>query len=120
MISLVWFCESPQCTRKFTKCVPRNQTIRKKIILWIFFVTCVSVSGETGVRGEGAPGGGGVDHLHDCVRVQAGRGPARHRATAGGQAGPGTRGPAQSANRTDISFLRQGELCWPPSLALGI
>ena len=98
----------------------RTKQSEKKIVLWIFFVTCVSVSGETGVRGEGAPGGGGVDHLHDGVRVQAGRGPARHRATAGGQAGPRTRGPAQSATRTDILFLRKGELYWLPSLALGI
>ena len=66
------------------------------------FLTCVSVSGEAGVGGEGAPCGGGVDHLHDGVGVQAGRGPTRHRAAAGGQARPGTRGPAQSAARKDI------------------
>ena len=52
-------------------------------------MTCVSVSGEAGVGGEGAPGGGGVDHLHDGVRVQAGRGPTRHRAAAGGETRPG-------------------------------
>ena len=52
-------------------------------------MTCVSVSGEAGVGGEGAPGGGGVDHLHEGVRVQAGWGPTRHRAAAGGQTRPG-------------------------------
>ena len=54
-------------------------------------MTCVSVSGEAGVGGEGAPGGGRVDHLHEGVRVQAGRGPARHGAATGGEARPGTR-----------------------------
>ena len=77
-----------------------------------YFPTCVSVSGEAGVGGEGAPGGGGVHHLHDGVGVQAGRGPARHGAAAWGQTRPGAARPTQSGQRRCLDSEHIWCFCW--------